>query len=258
MYIDRVTIAGVDDNVDRNELYKLSDQYPFVQWGVLLYKEKQGKPRYPSNEWIDKFDRYAPEFVSRNVHLCGSNAYDFCTGDLSVVRYSAYGHPRYDSIQVNLPSGLRISGRERHIADLFVRSSKVITTIIQANEYSMPIVNTLHTIEDGNFVNILFDESRGKGVEGKFEETKEMHTLLRKSTCGFAGGVNPDNIVKISDKIQRISNHHYDIKSILSREKKSPPNTWIDMESGVRTDNEFDLDKVRLVLEKMSKFMRGM
>ncbi len=257
MYIDRVTLAGVDDNVDRNELYELSDLYPFVQWGILLYKEKRGKPRYPSNEWIDKFDRYAPEFVSRNVHLCGSNAYDFCTGDLSVVRYSAYGHPRYDSIQVNIPGGFGIADMAGDVADLFVRSSKVITTIIQANDYSNPIVNALQKKECGNFVDILFDESRGKGVEGKFEETKEMHKILGRSKCGFAGGINHENVVKVADKILRISNMHYDVRSELMGYNYSPPSTWIDMESGVRTDNEFDLDKVRLVLEKMSRFMRG-
>jgi hypothetical protein len=263
MYLDHVTITGADDHVDRNALYELSDKYPFVQWGILYYSEKEGKPRYPSNEWVEKFDRYAPDFVSKNVHLCGSDAKAFCNGDLSIVRYSAYGSPSYESIQVNIPEGFAIATKPQDVADLFIRSCIVIPTIIQMNDYTRPIVDALQKKESGNFTHILFDESRGKGKmidipdDGGLK-SREMYSLLKRSQCGFAGGIGPDNVVKVLDTITKVSNLHYDVRSELMGYNHSPPGTWIDMESGVRTDNEFDLKKVEKVLETVDKWMRGM
>lgn len=262
MYLDHITITGADDHVDRNALYELSDKYPFVQWGILYHSEKQGTPRYPSNEWVDKFDRYAPSFVSRNVHLCGSDAKAFCTGDLSIVRYSAYGSPSYESIQVNIPEGFALLTKPQDVADLFIRSSKVIPTIIQMNDYTRPVIDALQKKESGNFVKILFDESWGKGKmidiprDGGLK-SREMHSLLKRSTCGFAGGINLDNVVKVLDTLAKISNLHYDVRSELLGYVQSPPRAWIDMESGVRTNNEFDLKKVERVLETIDKWMRG-
>lgn len=257
MYIDKVVIAGADDHVDRNALYELSDKYPFVEWGILQYSEKAGTPRYPSNEWVEKFDKYAPSFVGRGVHLCGSDAKDFCIGDLSIVRYSAYGNPRYDSIQVNVPGGYSISFEADGVADLLIRSSKCISTVIQMNDYTRPIVESLQKKEEGNFVKILFDQSRGKGIYQPIKWNPEMHKLLGRSHCGFAGGISPDNCEMVSKKIMHLSNLHYDVRSELLGRNLCPPSTWIDMESGVRTDNEFDLKKVERVLKTMDTFMRG-
>jgi phosphoribosylanthranilate isomerase len=257
MYLDNITITGADDHVDRNALYELSDKYSFVTWGILYYSEKEGTPRYPSKEWVEKFDRYAPEFVQRNVHLCGSNARDFCNGDLSIVRYSAYGSPRYDSIQVNIPDGMLTFKSPYEIADLFIRSSKIITTIIQMNKNNKRIIEALQKREGGNFVNILFDESRGKGIYKDINITPEIHELLGKSRCGFAGGINPDNIVDVMNAISRISNLHYEVWSeLMGSYYHLPPSSWIDIESGVRTNNEFDLEKVKQLLEIVDKWMK--
>jgi len=261
MYLDHITITGVDDHVDRNALYELSDKYPFVQWGILYYSVKEGTPRYPSDDWVEKFDRYAPSFVNKNVHICGTDAKAFCTGDLSIVRYSAFGSPSYKSIQVNIPEGFAIANKPQDIADLFIRSCNVIQTIIQMNDYTRPVIDALQKKKGGSFVNILFDESRGKGKTIDIQtdgglKSREMHSLLKRSTCGFAGGITPDNVVKVLDTISKISNLHYDVKSELLGYIQSPPGTWIDMESGVRTDNEFDLKKVEKVLETVDKYMR--
>ena len=256
MIMNKVTITGADDHVDRNVLYELSDKYPFVEWGILYHSDKEGTPRYPSDEWVEKFDKWAPSFVNSGVHLCGSDAADFCDGDLSIVRYSAYGSPSYNSIQVNVPGEYSISSKADEIADLFIRSSKCISTVIQMNDYTRPIVESLQKKEDGNFVNILFDQSRGKGIYQPIKWNTEMHKLLGRSRCGFAGGISPDNCEMVSKKIMHLSNLHYNVESeILGY--LSPPSTWIDMESGVRTDNEFDLEKVEIVLKKMEPFVNG-
>ena len=150
MYIDTITITGADDNVDRDALYDLSDKYPIVEWGLLRHPAKSGTPRYPSNDWCEQFDRYAPEFVSRSIHICGDAALKFCNGDLSIVRNSSFHSPRYERIQVNVPHGYTLEPGE--IADLLIRSNSVIPTIVQMYSITVPIIMALIKKQEGPFV----------------------------------------------------------------------------------------------------------
>lgn len=261
MYIDTVTITGVDDSVDRNALYELSDRFPFVEWGVLYHPGKEGNPRYPSDEWVEKFDRYAPDFVSRSVHLCGDAVTEFCDGDLSVARDAAYHSPSYERLQVNIHEGIprdRISFSE--VADLLVRSNSVVPTIIQLNDITLPFVAELSKKRHGNYVQILLDGSRGKGIPTPIpneKENVEFYNLLKRHRCGFAGGISPDSVMSVARSVAGISNLHYEDVGELPSSVQGSPSTWIDMESGVRTDNEFDFKKVELILMKMQRAMHG-
>jgi hypothetical protein len=78
----------------------------------------------------------------------------------------------------------------------------------------------------------LVDCSGGTGLEIKsFPKTPGLH-------LGYAGGISPDNV-----------------DGILSILKDYTEPYWIDMESGVRTDDKFDLCKVRKVLEICRDFL---
>ena len=57
--------------------------------------------------------------------------------------------------------------------------------------------------------------------------------------CGYAGGLNPDNI-----------DRHLD----LMRDAAGDELVWIDMESGIRTNDNFDLSKCRRVLEIAAEY----
>jgi phosphoribosylanthranilate isomerase len=57
---------------------------------------------------------------------------------------------------------------------------------------------------------------------------------------GFAGGLGPDNIAELA-------------RYVTESMGDSDGPTWLDMESGVRTDDRLDLAKVRAVLEICSK-----
>ena len=71
-------------------------------------------------------------------------------------------------------------------------------------------------------VSQLYDVSAGRGL---VPESFPKHPGYM---VGFAGGINPDNVEEYLKNIN--CNADY----------------WIDMESGVRTDNKLDLDKVEL------------
>lgn len=254
MRIEKVTITGADDKVDPYKLYDLSDRYPFVEWGILYYPDKMGTPRFPSCSWMYRFDKYAPSFVEKSIHLCGGSATTFCGGDLSIMRNSVFHTPNYNRIQVNIHPAC-INQNEAAIADLFTRSGNVVNTIIQANEITTNIIlEILKSRKSTGGIQVLFDESRGKGKENDFKNIQQRNEhILEKFRCGFAGGIDENNIRGVVDNIQKIDNTHYNVQSILTREVIHPPSAWIDLESGARTNNEFDLNKV----ERILKIMKG-
>ena len=59
-----------------------------------------------------------------------------------------------------------------------------------------------------------------------------------KNYTGYSGGLDDINMESICNTIKDI---------------KNKSNVWIDMESGVRTNEQFDLEKVRTVLRTVVK-----
>jgi len=81
-------------------------------------------------------------------------------------------------------------------------------------------------------LSILLDASGGRGIN------TPPSVLPLSCKVGYAGGFNPDNV---SEKLSYLLANH------------TTGDFWIDMESGVRTDDWFDLDKVVDVLKKCRK-----
>ena len=76
-------------------------------------------------------------------------------------------------------------------------------------------------------VQMLFDRSGGRGVvPGRWPRHPGGDRLV-----GYAGGIGPDNVL--------------DVLAVINADGPY----WIDMESGVRTDDWLDLDKCEAVLE---------
>ena len=88
----------------------------------------------------------------------------------------------------------------------------------------------LHYMEEPTpHVAYLIDGSGGRGIDKPIEiyDNPDIHV-------GYAGGINPENV---GAKLSQLLEH------------RSYGSFWIDMESGVRTDDWLDLDKVERVLE---------
>jgi hypothetical protein len=78
---------------------------------------------------------------------------------------------------------------------------------------------------------LLYDCSGGRG-----RLSSSWPKALTGVYCGYAGGLSPDNIKEESKKIREAS------EGTLS---------WVDMESHIRTNEKFDLDKVKRVLDEI-------
>lgn len=76
----------------------------------------------------------------------------------------------------------------------------------------------------------LFDRSGGCGLDHE----GETYPVANDNLVGYAGGISPNNVQTVIEKINETS---------------QPKKYWIDMESGVRTNGLFDVKKIRAVLE---------
>ena len=77
-FIKQVTVTGADDTTDIKELLGIAQAYPFVEFGLLISKKRQGTNRFPSMDWLMHLMeatlpyRYGQSFNLRlSGHLCG-------------------------------------------------------------------------------------------------------------------------------------------------------------------------------------------
>ena len=171
--------------------------------GVLYSYSHDGRNRYPTQEWI-------VEVASRcgkgqlAIHVCGKRA----RGQL------LRGHVMFrmfSRIQVN---GV-VSGPELELLCNIYDESEIITQRFHDwNEW-------LDDSKIGNHA-ILMDSSGGCG---NCPDMRWAPNTDQK--VGFAGGLGPHNLREELPKIKRIATGDW----------------WIDMESGVRTKDWFDMDK---------------
>jgi hypothetical protein len=47
-FLKQVTITGADDSINYHKLFDISHQFPFVEWEILLSKNSEGYPRFPT------------------------------------------------------------------------------------------------------------------------------------------------------------------------------------------------------------------
>lgn len=226
MKLSKITFTGADDKVDRQQLYNISDVNSRVEWGILIYPKRYGELRYPSLKWIGNFLRYKPDFVQVSAHLCGTAVHGFISNPHYRERIS-----NFDRVQLNVGDYYNILNPSVFIGaimDFTDEYSKPV--ILQYNKMNSEIIDYILKFVD---VNILFDSSHGKG-KLNFEVT---NLLFDDPYSGYAGGISPENIRSVM--------------KILSTIYDKDQRMWIDMESGIRTSNEFDTDKIMLVLNQL-------
>ena len=219
--LKKVTFTGVDQKTKVKDLEQLQERYPFVEFGILVSQtntNKNNSNRYPSLVML----KGMKNVKHLSLHICGKFVRNILTtGDWSEIKSFMKEHwDMFDRIQLNA------AGYEKFTEDLSFPEDK--TVIIQLQSKKPKLYHQF-----GHIANVVgfCDNSGGRGVFSHDWFTPENETKL----FGFAGGIDTNNIL---DVIQTIDSQY-----------EGP--YWIDMESGVRTNDKFDIKKCEEICEKI-------
>ena len=218
--LDRVTITGADDATDPLEMLDLALSYPFLEFGILVSRSREGSPRYPSREWQERLLKHAHR-MNLSMHVCGKWAREIFRGDVDWLelppirtvarRIQVNGWPVKDAVSVDRLSacnpGTQFIVQHPRAADWMYAAQRVGFNCVP-----------------------LFDESGGEG-----KQARAWSDLPGYDYIGFAGGIGADDVKETVGSIMAFRQGPF----------------WVDMEGRVRKDDRDDLDmrKVRRVLE---------
>jgi hypothetical protein len=223
------TLTGADDSTDQMDLFRLSTEYPFVEWGVLFHDLRQGNGRYPSFAWIKDLCLQMRRYQGARfaLHVCGHRAVlDYLNGIGEVSLLS----PHFPRIQLNLNAS---SVDVKLLADTIQRHPEKIH-ITQHNDVNRHLWHELRELDNHA---VLFDESGGRGFS-----PSNWSTPLPAKRCGYAGGLGPDNLERELPRIVHAA---------------SPWPFWIDMEGKLRDNlDHFDVSVARRCLAMCSESAR--
>ena len=234
-----VTLTGAGEKTSFAAMQRLSEAFPFVEWGVLYSPDRAGvEARYPTLDWLENFSEKARRArMNVALHLCGS-----------AVRNLVALAPKVGLHSDNAPEPAR---RLFNLAQTFGR----VQLNMRATKWDVPALKALieqltrsenrtHAILQWNLSNreacqalagtygfeVLADSSGGRGISP--EAWPDLHDRLARH-AGFAGGLGPDNIAE-----------QLGVLNVLTKDRLF----WVDMEGKLRDDeDEFDLDRCEQV-----------
>lgn len=229
--IKRITITGADNSIQVEQLISLSKQYPFVEWGILVSRKCMGEHRFPSHAWLQELAEKAEgKGLNLSLHLCGGYVRELLKGEANFIEeIGANVISLFQRVQINTHG-------EPHEFD----TSFVPLMIAMEKEFIFQYdnVNTgalVAAMDLGVYCSTLFDLSHGAGVL-----PANWPKPLIGVRCGYAGGISPGNIEEQILKVNEVS---------------AGLQTWIDMETHVRTNELFDIAKVRDCLDIAAQYI---
>ena len=206
--------CGVDDSVDPTLLQAVSAMYPLIEWGVLLRPDKEGEPRYPSPEWMDRLAAHPLPHLAG--HLCGERCNEVLRGDYAYVKAisASHGFKRFqvNATAVNGVDTSDLAGAASRLRECMV-AVREVEWILQRNEETAPLVDAFIADPEPNMA-LLYDASCGTGVLAT-----EYEAPIPGVRCGYAGGIAPSNVISVLSNV---------------RDAAGDVGVWIDMESSLR------------------------
>jgi len=240
--------CGADDSVDPLLLRAISRQHEWVEWGVLFRPDKQGTPRYASDEWVAQLSTVNTGREMRlAAHLCAERLDEVLTGHSEFVQrmHEQVGFQRFQ-LNATASNGANVglfgdaAGAARCVASLRAVMLAVphAEFIVQRNAQTQPIWELLLEQPPSN-LSLLFDESMGFGVTAPSWPPPPACDVA----FGYAGGLSPGNISE----------------QLLQMEQVAAGRTlWVDMESSLRTGLQdggdlFDCNKAMACVQHVIK-----
>lgn len=230
-----ISLSGADDKVPVSGLLELCARYPGVslELGVLYFPEKEGSTRYPRAAWRQELVQAGlPCAIS--AHLCGQQVFRDILEDSLECHQDLL---RYNRLQLNINARGQVFTEQevfRIYDHLIAHGRRLILQYHAASAQTIERYLANRGFGAREACDVLFDGSKGTGT---FPETWPTPLTIRDTVlrCGYAGGIGPQTIGPAWSSICAAAAGHGQF--------------WVDMESGIRTNNEFDLDKVHSVLD---------
>lgn len=239
MPLSRVTMTGADDQNSIDEMVAISEEFPFVEWGILI--GSSAGPRFPSFDWIGSLAQRATQKpLQLSLHICGQWLRDIKTNQPARLQeWLDWTLGTFDRVQLNW-HGEAQSGE---VAEMLLRSFGTLTRggwwepelIFQMDGVNNHIAT--YCMEGRFVVSGLFDRSHGAGVSPGEWPASSGHF-----PCGWAGGLGPHNLEAELPRIDAAA--------------MAGLNYWVDMETHVHSGaSGLDMGKVRTCLGIAESFM---
>ena len=232
--LNLVSFVGVDEQTALVDLDRISVSFVTgfnVEWSVLYSDSKSvtKNARYPSYDFCKAFlERAAMTLYTQgSLHLCGTVIDRYLKQEPDVMALCKPAR----RIQLNL--NIHSYPDHEKLADdiLTVASNNGHHVILQQNKTKEKFMEVFMGKANIAF-SLLHDGSGGFG-----REITEVVPPHPKHNTGYAGGIKPENVSRIVELI----------------EKNNPDNRpyYIDMESGIRENNIFSVEKCRQVIQNL-------
>lgn len=241
MKLHTVTLTGADDSVRVGDLFQLSKEFPYVEWGILFSPKRQGNNRYPFREWLEALFREVKDglvFPLFSAHLCGQWVVDLCNGDFSWERHYGSMSHQFARMQLNMTDDRYMTLDLKKLSETLAKNS---LNHCDFGSHPKFILQTKRPFARADELapyrfHLLYDVSGGKGVL-----PKSWAEPVKGVQCGMAGGLRPENLAEQLEAMEKVAWNH---------------EIWVDMESGLRDkEDKFSLEKARKCLEIAKKWI---
>jgi len=234
--LQHITFTGVDSLTNLARLAQITDQYPLAEFGILAsYTWAENGQRFLSPAAIKQV-AHLPLSLNLSLHLCGKAAIDAAKGHWEEIDKLTGGSlDCFDRFQLNISTR---KDTPKVCQTPPYDDQEVIIQQRNAEETQLFQETCEHwgCTHGHNYFSTLLDASGGHGIDTPISVLKGDYKV------GYAGGINPDNV---ADKLSYLLLNGW------------VGDFWIDMESGVRTNDWLDLNKVERVLEICYNVLKG-
>jgi hypothetical protein len=218
--LKHITFTGIDGWTEIFDLQVIQQQWPMVEFGVLLSAHwYENGTRYFNP---DALRRLQYEHLNLSCHLCGSIAKEAVRNNFIPVIDLCKG--RFDIFK---RCQLNIAGYKDNPERLVLCAPDTLEEII-VQQKSANDVDLWKSGLPNPKLSVLLDASGGRGI------TSDIVALDTPLKVGYAGGLSVENIV---ETLRFLEN------------SPAVKQYWVDMESSVRTNDVFDVDKVYAVMD---------
>ena len=219
--LEILTFTGIDARTHMAEVYKLYAQYPRIEFGILVgsHSGDQKYRRFPSFSIVDSWRQSAQKYDwPLAIHLCGRLSRGIMNGqglEEAVRLCEGFNRVQVNSLEYDYD-----------MINAFADDVSCSSVILQGRESFDASQLSVHPK-----IEWLHDLSGGTGREDFDSWSAPSSQAIR---CGYAGGLKPANIQRALAFVEAIPDHK----------------VWLDMESGVRTaDDWLNVQKVEAVCQ---------